>query len=102
MSSVGGRASDVFTVVGFTNWKKAMERNAGFSQHATSKTHTDSEKAYTSFVCARPVDAQLSVENARVISQRQADIQRNRAIMSKLFGVVSFISGLVLRTVHRS
>jgi len=35
--SSGGQVSQAFTKTGFTNWKKALEKNAGFVQHADSR-----------------------------------------------------------------
>lgn len=71
--------SEAFTVAGYINWKKAMEK--------TLVSHNTLIQKLKSFVSARPVHALLSDENARLMSQRQA-------VVAKLFGVVTFIARL--------
>jgi len=84
--------SQAFTKTGFTNWKKALEKNAGFVQHADSRRHFHAQQAYHSFMTAKPVDAVLSDEQQRQLSQRQLTVQTNRSIVSRIFTAVRFLA----------
>ena len=87
---------------GYNNWKKALEKNAGFQQHAASKGHVRAEQAYTAFISAKPVDAMVSDEHQRQLSQRQRTIETNRGIISRIFSIVRFLArtGLQFRGHH--
>ena len=95
-STLGGRTPNTFREIGFTNWKKALNKDAGFVQHGESKGHLLAEQAYKHFLSSKPVDTLVSDERARQLTQKQATISKNRTVISKLFGVVQFLSKLNL------
>lgn len=88
--------SQTFSTTGFSNWKKALEKQAGFSQHAESKAHISAEQAYKTFMTKKPVDLILSEEKGRQLSQKQAAVKANRNVISRIFATVRFLAKLGL------
>jgi hypothetical protein len=84
--------SDTFSKTGFTNWKKALEKKAGFLQHAESKAHSNAEQAYRQFVAMKPIDTLLSDEKQRQLTLRQVTINSNRSTVARIFTAVRFLA----------
>lgn len=72
----GGHVSEAFSRTGYTNWKKALETKSGLPQHAESKAHVHAEQGYRQFIGAKPVDARLSDEKQRQLSQRELTVKK--------------------------
>lgn len=95
-SGAGGQVDSAFSSTGFTNWKKALEKNRGFRLHNTCASHLFAMKGYKSFIDGKSVDQQLSEEKQREVSRREELVRQNRKTMQRLFNVVRFIARLSL------
>ena len=80
-SLFGGHPDNAFSETGFDNWKKALEKVRGFHSHEQSKTHSDSERSYLTFMCSKPIDTLISNEVAQQQTNRSHAIIRNRKMI---------------------
>ena len=76
--------------------EKALEKDRGFHSHEHSKTHSDSERSYLTFMCSKVIDTLISNEVAQQQTNRSLAILRNRKMIGKLFSIVKLLGKLSL------
>ena len=86
------KADPAFSVSGFSNWKKALDR---FREHESSLAHRDAVHAYTAATNSVPVSVQLQKEHGNI----QAD--RRKSLLKQLTCILYLLrQGLALRNDH--
>lgn len=77
---------DIFTKRGFTNWKKALEKDAGFQKHASSLPHIRSMSAWQ--------EQQRRAESGESIAHLlgQTQIEKNRYYVKSIGEAVQFLA----------
>ena len=103
MSTSQKKGHEAFISAGYNDWKHALEKDRGFSQHETSELHQFCEESLTnrrkqlvdseSNPC---IQASLSEAFRERQRQQQNEIQENRRYISKLSDAMRFLARLGL------
>ena len=82
----GPRHDQTFSVIGFHDWKHAMENGKGLNKHAASKEHLTCEAMWR--------DKQRRIHTSKEISTliNTDQLQRNRYYLSAIIDVVEFLA----------
>ena len=81
------KAEDAFTKIGYTNWKKALEKNKGFAKHQASDCHKEAtERLITAPTTAKGDIAYLIDENSQAIKQN------NRKMLLKILSSIRYLA----------
>ena len=81
------KADDAFTKIGYTNWKKALEKNKGFAKHQASDCHKEAtERLITAPTTAKGDIAYLIDENSQAIEQN------NREMLLKILSSIRYLA----------
>ena len=81
------KAEDAFTKIGYTNWKKALEKNKGFAKHQASDCHKEAtERLITAHTTAKGDIAYLIDENSQAIKQN------NREMLLKILSSIRYLA----------
>lgn len=78
--------SDAFTKSGFSNWKKAMERNKGFKAHQNTNSHRE---AVARYIIHKPSDVG-SVDDL-LNSCKKVQMTENRKMLLKILSNIRFL-----------
>ena len=81
------KAEDAVTKIGYTNWKKALEKNKGFAKHQASGCHKEAtERLITAPTTAKGDIAYLIDENSQAIKQN------NREMLLKILASIRYLA----------
>lgn len=83
--NVSGLKDGKFTVTGFTNWKKALEKKQGFHQHETSLHHISAMESW--------IEKRERIRSDTTVSELISNVtlQKRRFYMKSIIEVIIFL-----------
>ena len=81
------KSEHVFTKYGFTNWKKALEKNKGFLKHENS----DSHKEATERLITAPKSTKCDIDEM-MSDIAQEEKETNRKMLLKILSIIWYLA----------
>ena len=81
------KSEHVFTKYGFTNWKKALEKNKGFLKHENS----DSHKEATERLITAPISTKCDIDEM-MSDIAQEEKETNRKMLLKILSSIRYLA----------